>query len=307
MLLMGLPFLLLSVSAAIPVVALVIFVFVIGEMLWVPTSQSVVAGLAPEDVRGAYMGAFGSTAAAGFALAPFIGLQVRDSFGDGAMWAMFAGVLGVGGAARCDRVPGRAQPSRQRGPRLVRRGVVAKDRRERERIMRQGVVLPETPRDRRQPRGARAGSARQPARGQAAPAAPAELPADADSYLASLGGPLPYMVAAAGDRGADGRARAGARRGVRAQSAAMPAAWRVARGALGLQRGERPDRAAQPLVSGRVAPADGSADGRLRARQRRALPPRAARRYVGARAVSRRGFTAAVAASVRRQRPLASR
>ena len=91
MLLMGLPFLLLSVSAAIPVVALVIFVFVIGEMLWVPTSQSVIAGLAPEDVRGAYMGAFGSTAAAGFALAPFFGLQVRDSFGDGAMWGMFAG------------------------------------------------------------------------------------------------------------------------------------------------------------------------------------------------------------------------
>ena len=92
MLLMGLPFLLLSVSAAIPVVALVIFVFVIGEMLWVPTSQSVIAGLAPEDVRGAYMGAFGSTAAAGFALAPFFGLQVRDSFGDDAMWGMFAGL-----------------------------------------------------------------------------------------------------------------------------------------------------------------------------------------------------------------------
>ena len=33
-------------------------------MLWVPTSQAIVAGLAPEDVRGAYMGAFGSTAAA---------------------------------------------------------------------------------------------------------------------------------------------------------------------------------------------------------------------------------------------------
>ena len=76
--LMGLPFLLLSVSAAIPVVAFVIFLFVIGEMLWVPTSQSVVAGLAPEDVRGAYMGAFGSGAATGFAHAPFI----RQSVGD---------------------------------------------------------------------------------------------------------------------------------------------------------------------------------------------------------------------------------
>ena len=55
-----------------------IFLFVIGEMLWVPTSQAVVAGLAPADLRGAYMGAFGSRAAAGFALAPFIGLSVGD-------------------------------------------------------------------------------------------------------------------------------------------------------------------------------------------------------------------------------------
>jgi MFS family permease len=59
-------------------------------MLWVPTSQSAVAGLAPSDLRGAYMGAFGATAAVGFALAPFIGLQVRKSFGDGAVWALEA-------------------------------------------------------------------------------------------------------------------------------------------------------------------------------------------------------------------------
>jgi hypothetical protein len=38
------------------------------------------------------MGAFGSMAAAGFALAPFAGLQVRAAFGDDAMWAMFASV-----------------------------------------------------------------------------------------------------------------------------------------------------------------------------------------------------------------------
>jgi predicted MFS family arabinose efflux permease len=88
--LMGVPFLLLSLSAAIPVVVLVIFLFVIGEMLWVPTSQSVVAGLAPADLRGAYMGAFGSGAAAGFALAPFFGLSIGDRYGDSTMWAFFA-------------------------------------------------------------------------------------------------------------------------------------------------------------------------------------------------------------------------
>ena len=70
----------------------VIVVFVIGEMLWVPTSQAVVAQLAPADIRGAYMGAFGSAPAIGFALAPLIGLQVRNSFGDEATWALFAAI-----------------------------------------------------------------------------------------------------------------------------------------------------------------------------------------------------------------------
>lgn len=59
--------------------ALVIFVFVIGELLWVPTSQAVVASLAPEEERGSSMGAFGSTAAGGFAIGPFVGLQLRGT------------------------------------------------------------------------------------------------------------------------------------------------------------------------------------------------------------------------------------
>lgn len=95
-LLMGLPFLLLTMTSSLPVVAFVIFVFVIGEMLWIPTSQAVVARIAPADVRGAYIGAFGSTFAVGFALTPFFGLQVRGAFGDSAMWMMFAAVSIVG-------------------------------------------------------------------------------------------------------------------------------------------------------------------------------------------------------------------
>lgn len=110
MLLMGLPFLLLSVSAAVPVVLLVIFVFVVGEMVWVPTSQSVIASLAPADVRGAYMGAFGTGTSVGFALAPFLGLQVRDAGGDTAMWSFFAVCSLVAAATAwyaCRRVQGR--------------------------------------------------------------------------------------------------------------------------------------------------------------------------------------------------------
>ena len=90
MLLMGFPLLLLTVNASVPMLALVVFVFVIGEMLWVPTSQSIVARLAPADLRGAYMGAFGSTAGVAFALGPFAGLTLRDAYGDTAMWSFFA-------------------------------------------------------------------------------------------------------------------------------------------------------------------------------------------------------------------------
>ena len=95
---MGLPYLLLVASQSVLAVVTVVVVFVIGEMLWVPTSQAVVAELAPADIRGAYMGAFGSAPAIGFALAPLIGFQVRNSFGDDATWTLFA-VLGVVAAA----------------------------------------------------------------------------------------------------------------------------------------------------------------------------------------------------------------
>jgi predicted MFS family arabinose efflux permease len=91
---MGLPFLLLNWNGSAPVIAFVIFVFVIGEMLWVPTSQAVVAALAPADIRGAYMGVFGSTWSVGWALTPFLGLQVRNAYGDATMW-MCVAVVGV--------------------------------------------------------------------------------------------------------------------------------------------------------------------------------------------------------------------
>ncbi len=105
--LMGLPFLLLGLSAAIPVVALVIFVFVIGEMLWIPTSQAAVAAFAPVDIRGAYMGFFGSSWAVAWALGPFLGLQVRGNFGDNTMWAFVAAISVLAGITGAAAVRGR--------------------------------------------------------------------------------------------------------------------------------------------------------------------------------------------------------
>jgi predicted MFS family arabinose efflux permease len=101
---MGVPFLLLNWNGSAPVIMLVIVIFVIGEMLWVPTSQAVVAALAPTDIRGAYMGAFGGTWAVGWAATPFLGLQVRGAYGDATMWmcvatvGVVAGILGLAAA-----------------------------------------------------------------------------------------------------------------------------------------------------------------------------------------------------------------
>src|SRR5581483_4495775 len=101
---MGVPFLLLDWDGSAGVIAVVIMIFVTGEMLWVPTSQAVVAALAPADIRGAYMGAFGGTWSVGWALTPFLGLQVRHAYGDATMWmcvasvGVVAGVLGAAAA-----------------------------------------------------------------------------------------------------------------------------------------------------------------------------------------------------------------
>jgi len=60
--------------------------------------------------------------------------------------------------------------------------------------MRQGVVLPETPRDRRNLEGLEADIRDSPLRGQELPFRLRNFRPDAGSYLASLGGPLPYMA-----------------------------------------------------------------------------------------------------------------
>ncbi len=105
--LMGFPFLLLGLSDALPLVALIILLFVIGEMLWIPTSQSVVTSFAPVDLRGAYMGAFGSSWAVAFALAPFLGLQVRGALGDQTMWLYVAALSLLAGVSGATAVRGR--------------------------------------------------------------------------------------------------------------------------------------------------------------------------------------------------------
>jgi hypothetical protein len=60
--------------------------------------------------------------------------------------------------------------------------------------MRQGVVLPETPRDRRNLEGLEEDLRESPLRGRELGLRLRNFRPDAGSYLASLGGPLPYMT-----------------------------------------------------------------------------------------------------------------
>ena len=98
MLLMGLPLLVLAAAPPVQVIAGVIAVFVVGEMLWIPTSQAVAARLAPAHVRGTYFGALSATTGRAWTFAPLVGAPARGDAGPGAVWTLFAAVS-VAGAA----------------------------------------------------------------------------------------------------------------------------------------------------------------------------------------------------------------
>jgi predicted MFS family arabinose efflux permease len=91
-LLMGLPFLGLLLAQGIPAIALVIVVFMLGEMVWMPTSQAIAARLAPEELRGTYLGALAAMTGPAWTLAPFVAFALRDHAGTRAVWLLFAGI-----------------------------------------------------------------------------------------------------------------------------------------------------------------------------------------------------------------------
>jgi predicted MFS family arabinose efflux permease len=90
MLAMGLPLLVLTETAALLLLVPAVIIFVVGEMLWVPAMQALVVRSAPDDLRGAYLGAIGASFPVAFALGPLIGLSIREAYGDAAMWVTVA-------------------------------------------------------------------------------------------------------------------------------------------------------------------------------------------------------------------------
>ncbi|MRS04617.1 MFS transporter, partial [bacterium] len=63
-----------------------IIVVTLGEMLVVPTSQVLVAGFAPEDMRGRYMGVFGMTWSIPGVVAPYLAGVILDNMDPNLLW-----------------------------------------------------------------------------------------------------------------------------------------------------------------------------------------------------------------------------
>ncbi len=61
-------------------------VWTFGELLWMPTSASIVADLAPAHLRGRYNGANSWSWSAASLVAPIIGSRVMDRYGSPALW-----------------------------------------------------------------------------------------------------------------------------------------------------------------------------------------------------------------------------
>ncbi|MFQ6016007.1 MAG: MDR family MFS transporter, partial [Anaerolineae bacterium] len=75
-----------------------VIVLTIGEMLFIPTATAYVADIAPEDMRGRYMGAAGLIWGAGFGIGPIVGGAIMDRWGGVYIWPVTF-VLSLLGAA----------------------------------------------------------------------------------------------------------------------------------------------------------------------------------------------------------------
>lgn len=77
---------------------LAMVIITIGEMLVAPVSQSITAGLAPEDMRGRYMAVFGFSFGIPFAVGPLLAGLILDNLNPDLLW-LAAGAVGVLAAA----------------------------------------------------------------------------------------------------------------------------------------------------------------------------------------------------------------
>jgi MFS family permease len=93
----GLGFALTAFAGTMPLLAATVVLWTIGEVVDAPVSSAYIAALAPEHMRGRYMGAWGLTWSLGLMLAPSLGARFYNAAPDGAWLA--CGVIGAAAAA----------------------------------------------------------------------------------------------------------------------------------------------------------------------------------------------------------------
>lgn len=93
----GLGFALTAFAGTMPLLAATVVLWTIGEVVDAPVSSAYVAELAPEHMRGRYMGAWGLTWSLGLMLAPSLGARFFEASPDGAWVA--CGAIGAVAAA----------------------------------------------------------------------------------------------------------------------------------------------------------------------------------------------------------------
>ena len=90
-------------ATTIPGLAACCVIFTLGEIISMPIAVAYVSQLAPDDMRGRYMGAVGLTWATGLTLAPMIGLRLLEA--DAAFLWGVCGALGLAAALVALRLP----------------------------------------------------------------------------------------------------------------------------------------------------------------------------------------------------------
>ena len=73
---------------------LAMIILTIGEMIFSPVSQALVAKFAPEEMRGRYMAIYGISGSVSFAVGPYLGGLVLDNYDPRWLWYI-AGVVGM--------------------------------------------------------------------------------------------------------------------------------------------------------------------------------------------------------------------
>ncbi len=81
-----------AVSSTFSMFLLSMIVVTIGELIFAPSSTAFVADVAPETMRGRYMGVYGMSFGLSFGLAPAVGGMINDSFSPILVWYSMAGV-----------------------------------------------------------------------------------------------------------------------------------------------------------------------------------------------------------------------